>query len=182
MENYQPLTNVKPELVKAEGEQARALLQQLSQQNPNDAIVELDLAQLDAAERDYTTAIKAYEQAIKLTGGQPIHGLNPGVQLVELYANQGIDPCGRGLTVAQQTLTDTPSDPMAWYEAGLTYFMCRQPQTALTDLQKALQLHPNWPEALYRMALIRRVQGEQAQADALFAQVQDLDPGSHWPH
>ncbi len=181
VQSYQPARG-NPTLLQAQSSQARTLLTQLNNQYPQDALTELDLAQLDVAERSYTDAIAHYQRAISLTGGQPIHGLNPGVQLIQLYTDQGIDPCGRGLKTAAQTLQNTPTDPTAWYEAGLNYFVCRQPQLAIEDLQKSLQLRPNSPQALYRLGLIYQTQGDQKQADSLFEQVQDLDPNSHWPH
>jgi len=181
VQSYQPGVG-NPTLVKAQITQAHILLTQLNNQYPQAALTELDLAQLDVAERSYTDAIAHYQRAISLTGGQPIHGLNPGVQLVQLYTDQGIDPCGRGLKTSAQTLQNTPTDPTAWYEAGLNYFVCRQPELAIQDLQKSLQLRPNSPQTLYRLALIYQTQGDQNQADSLFEQVQDLDSNSHWPH
>ena len=78
---YQPAKG-NPTLLQAQSNQARTLLTQLNSQYPQDALTELDLAQLDVAERSYTDAIAHYQRAISLTGGQTLHGLNPGVQLI----------------------------------------------------------------------------------------------------
>lgn len=182
VENYQPFSGVSANVIKAKGEQASGLLDQLSQQKPDDALVELDLAHLNVATRDYDKAVTHFERAITLTGGQPVQGINPGVELAQLYTNQGIDPCGRGLTVATQTVERTPQDPTAWEEAGLNFFMCHQAQSALEHFQHALTLRPNWTDALYQMAVVYQAQGNSSKASLLFDQVTDLDPSRPWPH
>jgi tetratricopeptide (TPR) repeat protein len=170
------------QLLKARGEQALALLNSLHAQMPNDTLIELDLAKFDAVNHNYDSAVTHYQQAIKLSGGQLVHGVNPGVQLIQLYTDQNLDPCGQGLSQVKQTLENTAADPSAWYEAGLTYFMCGQSQAAQAAFQHALQLHPFWPTALYRLGLVYQASGENEQAEALFTQASDLDPLTQWSH
>lgn len=182
LESYQATPNPNTQQMDNYDNQAQLLLKQLSQQQPNDALVQIDLAHLATADHDYESAVTYLTQAIKLTGGASVQGINPGVELVKLYSEQAVDPCGRGLTAAQQLLNDSPNDANAWYEAGIAEFMCHQAQPAITDLQHALQLHSNWPEAMYRLALVYKADGQDQLANSLFVQLTDLDSSQAWPH
>jgi tetratricopeptide (TPR) repeat protein len=73
-----------------------------------------------------------------------------------------------------------PQDPESWYAYGLAYAFCHKPEKAALQLEKALNLRPNWPAALHRLALTYQELGRQTEADKLFDRATDLDPFTNW--
>ncbi len=91
-------------------------------------------------------------------------------------------PCWgeRGPSLAQlrQTVIDNPRDPEANYQLGLKYEALGRSREALKYLQAAVQLRPDYADALNELQKIRAGRGEYGEAARYLEQLSKLKPDS----
>lgn len=57
-------------------------------------------------------------------------------------------------SIYQQMLKITPLDPVIYNKIGFTYFQCKEPNQSLYHFKKALEIDPEFPEALLNLGLV----------------------------
>lgn len=161
---------------KQESERARLLLDSLINETPDDPTLQVLQARYYIARHDYQRAQDAYTQAVALNRQHPVAGLNPGAILSRYYSENNFDPCVRGVDTGLEATRAFPGEADSWYATGLAYSQCGHFDLAIPVLEKALELRPYWPEALYRLGLAYDARQRPADADRLFNMLADIDP------
>ena len=133
------------------------------------------------ARHDYQAAQQHYKQALDLNKISPVAGLNAGAVLSRYYSESNFDPCVRGVDTGLEATRDLPNDADSWYAVGLAYSKCGHPDLAAPMLEKAVEMRPYWPDALYRLALADDGLKLKPEADRLFQLLADLDPDRVYP-
>ncbi len=166
---------------KQTGEQAKRLLESLQTEKPDDANLQVTIARYNVAVHDYQSAQQHYRNALDLNKLKPVTGLNAGAVLSRYFSETNFDPCVRGVDTGLEATRDLPSDAESWYAVGLAYSKCGHPDLAAPMLEKALELRPYWPEAMYRLGLAYDWLNRPTEADRLFELLADLAPDRVYP-
>jgi len=179
LQKAQPVVNSSDQVRQAR-EFVDKLLQDLIRERPDDALLQTDLARFELTLGQYQNAEAAYIKALELNDKKPVTGLNVPLLLLQLYTDIGVDPCKRGALFADRVLRDFPNDPDSWYWAGMSSLLCGKANLAVTQFQKALDLRPFWPLAVYRLGIAHHERGDIDAANRAFDLATDLEPTSKW--
>jgi len=179
LQKAQPVVNSSDQVRQAR-EFVDKLLQDLIRERPDDALLQTDLARFELTLGQYQNAEAAYIKALELNDRKPVPGLNVPLLLLQLYTDIGVDPCKRGALFADRVLRDFPNDPDSWYWAGMSSLLCGKANLAVTQFQKALDLRPFWPLAVYRLGIAHHERGDIDAANRAFDLATDLEPTSKW--
>jgi|GEM_PF-1791716 len=178
LQKAQPVVNSSDQVRQAR-EFVDKLLQDLIRERPDDALLQTDLARFELTLGQYQNAEAAYIKALELNDKKPVTGLNVPLLLLQLYTDIGVDPCKRGALFADRVLRDFPNDPDSWYWAGMSSLLCGKANLAVTQFQKALDLRPFWPLAVYRLGIAHHERGDIDAANRAFDLATDLEPTSN---
>ncbi len=179
LQKAQPVVNSSDQIRQAR-EFVDKLLQGLIRERPDDALLQTDLARFQITLGKYQDAEAAYIKALELNDKKPVPGLNVPLLLLQLYTDIGVDPCRRGALFAERVLRDFPNDPDSWYWAGMSSLLCGKANLATTQFQKALELRPFWPLAVYRLGIAHHERGDLDAANRAFDLATDLEPTTKW--
>ncbi len=172
-----PALGEETDTYKQEADRTRILLESLTAEQPEDATLQMLQARYYIARHDYQRAQQYYKSAVAINRQRPVAGLNPGAALSRYYSENNFDPCVRGVDTGLEATKDLPGEAESWYAAGLAYSQCGHSNLAIPMLEKALELRPYWPDAIYRLGLAYDSRQRSAEANRLFTLLADLDPG-----
>jgi tetratricopeptide (TPR) repeat protein len=179
LQRAQPAVNSTEQVNKAR-DFARELLDGLMKERPEDPLLQVDLARYYIVQGRYSEAEAAYFKALELYEKKPVSGINIQALLLQFYTEIGVDPCGRGGIFAERIIKDFPQDSESWYWAGLSSLLCNKSNLAITRFEKALELRPNWPLAIYRMGLAYQEIGDKDNASRYLDMANDIEPSNRW--
>lgn len=150
---------------------ARAAYVRAQEENPTSPLPFLNLAQLDAIQGNFTSALENLGRAVQLKPD-----LAAAYYLAsQIYVSQN-DPAN-ALQAAAETARFAPNDPLAWYNAGAIAYAAGSFQDASIATQQALALQPQYANAMYILGLSLYQLGEIQNSITVFEALDALDPG-----
>jgi len=120
---------------------------------------------------DLTAALDAYQHAVELTPGEAEYWR----QLAVFCAERSAYVEEIGLPAAQQAQALAPNDPAVLDALGFAYLASGRYTNAEQNLQKALEIAPDYFPASLHLALTYLAQGKQSSAFNTLVHVRDSD-------
>ena len=134
----------------------------------------------DKAEDSYLDAVAA-QQVAPLTAGNPTLSVSdPALTLARFYTDVRGLGCEKGLPAGRQAAALHPNDPAAHDAVGWALVICREPEDALTPLDRAVNDAPEVPRYRYHRAKAYSLLGRYDDARAEYRRVVNLDPTGPW--
>lgn len=150
---------------------ARALLQELQATGSEDALVVLNLGKIAEALDDFSDAERNYREAIRIAPQQ----FGPYLALAELFLGQErSDAAEEILDHAQEQVEESAATRRAMGHLKLSQ---DDPQGALAEYRRSLELGPKEPATLFGLGVTLRHLGKLAEADEAFQALTDVDSG-----
>jgi tetratricopeptide (TPR) repeat protein len=125
-------------------DQAIAAFKEASALDPTDPNPYNNIGVAYVALAQWDDAMTAFRRAVALKPNLAQAHRN----LADVYDKKGWTEAA----LAQRALELTPTDPLAWIQAGSTFLQLRWPEEALGAFREAVRLDPNLPEAHLRQA------------------------------
>ncbi|HVC46321.1 MAG TPA: tetratricopeptide repeat protein [Terracidiphilus sp.] len=159
---------------------ARRQLLQLAAEQPKNAIFPYWLGRLDYDAHDYTSAIRHFQQAIRLEPQMARAYDNLG--LCDYYQNQNqlaIDNFRKAIA-----LDRTAPHPSAWpyLNLAITEQFLNRKGDAEADLREAIRLDPGFAQAHFHLGSLLEGDGQLTQAVQEFQKAAQLDAAYAEPH
>jgi tetratricopeptide (TPR) repeat protein len=157
---------------------AQEQLQVVRRMAPNDPATYLAWGQWQAAQRDYLAAAQEYRRALDRASPQE-RGVY-ALYLARFHLDSTIEICESGLPAAQVAAQSTPPRADSWAALAQARLACGDPQAAKNAIERALELEPQRPEALYLQGKILAALGDRGGAQQALIAAADAQPASQW--
>jgi tetratricopeptide (TPR) repeat protein len=157
---------------------AQEQLQVVRRMAPNDPSTYLAWGQWQASQRDYLAAAQEYRRALDRASPQE-RGVY-ALYLARFHLDSTIEICESGLPAAQVAAQSVPPRADAWAALAQARLACGDPQAAKNAIERALELEPQRPEALYLQGKILAALGDRGGAQQALIAAADAQPASQW--
>ena len=145
---------------------------------PRDPEALLALGRWHAAQRDYTAAAAAYDEARR--AASPAERGRYALEQARYHLEVAIEVCDAGLPAAVTAATLLPEDAGAWSALSRAQLACGDAARARQAAERALTLAPASPEAFYHLGRALGALGERRAAQQALVRAADLAPASVW--
>ena len=149
---------------------AHGLLEQLVQQDPEDAEVRLWAGILAFEAGDYLAATTHFRHASHLAPQQAMAHYNLGLCLEELQDNPG------AIAAYSQAIACQADHVQAYNNRGILHAANGQHELALHDYEQAIRLAPDYADGYFNRGVLRAEQDRLTEAEQDYRQAIRLDP------
>lgn len=163
----------------AEGneEKANELIEQATQQDPNDPAPYLTLSAHRGRQGDSEGALEAAQKALELDPQDKLAKLRVAEILVDIgYRESQADQIRRGREMVEQVLAVEPTDPGALMVRAKIDLAEQNVDQAIEGLRAALESDPDNPRSHFLLGSALSIKGERAAARTELARSLELDP------
>lgn len=153
-------------------QEARRAFEKAAETNPTNPYPFLALAQLDALVNDATSTRVHLRAALKQKPDMAV--AHYFLSRLEGQAGNTEESIAEGVLATRYA----PQEPLVWFQLGGSLYLANRYQDAATALERAVELQPEYSDALYLLGLSYKALGHTEKARTTLETVLRLNPGN----
>jgi tetratricopeptide (TPR) repeat protein len=164
-------------------EKADALIEQATQEQPDNPRPYLILSAYRGRKGDAEGALAAAEKAVEVDPENQRALLRKAEVLVEIgFRDKLSDKIAEGRAIADKILADEPSHPGALFVKAKIDLAEKRTDDAITSLRAAIDARPDWAQAHFVLGTALVLQGDRTAARTELARALEIDPSLQEAH